>query len=299
MVMANRFCVSSVVSANYFQFFIPLFVTSARLAYPKCGIKIFVKGEVDDVVRSFVGDCLYENQWPEIRKRKSTHNALRHLVDPKHYHGYDCIWPGDIDFIILPHKVSHADYYMNMMDKCHLPYAAARGPMKGYGRPSGVKAWDGPFTRVAAGCSMYKHPDFYHKTKRAREYYLRCLREDKPDKFDKLKPASYREFDEVMIYRMLRMSRLKTPDWKNFFPNHDKMHPRYRDIHLGDFKFPRRYGRMWKMKRILTNENIKRFTQLEEKPEWQKAVKLVEDNCEEVTRLLKKLRAHVEKRLRK
>ena len=46
---------------------------------------------------------LFSHQFSEIPDRKSTCNALRHLIDPKHYHGYNIVYPTDIDFIIFPH----------------------------------------------------------------------------------------------------------------------------------------------------------------------------------------------------
>ncbi|HUS90076.1 MAG TPA: hypothetical protein VMW91_12070 [Desulfosporosinus sp.] len=300
--MKNKLCVSTVVSADDFQWFIPLFVTSARLAYSQLRVCIFVKGCLSDKVSTFLqfNPFVYCNQWPNIPNKKSTHNSLRHLVDPKYYHDCDYIYPTDVDFIILPHKISHVDYYAGVMKDTGLSYAAARGPIRGFARQKGILKWDGPHTRVAAGCSMYKYPDFYNKTKRAREYYLKCFEKDCVDKFDKhlgLKVGSYREFDEVMLYRMMRMSGLKTPSWKNCFPNQKKMNPRYRDIHLGDFKFPKRYGNMGKMKRILTDENVKRFIELEKNEQWMAAVELVRENCDSVYGLIKKLRSHIEKRV--
>ena len=298
--MKNRLCISTIVSTDY-QWFLPLFVTSSKLAYTDAGVKIFVKGDLCQSVKDFLDSkkVVYKSVFDGIKLRKGTCNALRHLISPHEYAGFDYVYPTDVDFIIFPHKIRHVDYYARIMKSCGTPFAAARGPLRGFGKPKGVGSWDGPYTRIAAGCSMYKYPRFYDKTRKAREHFLHLIKTGKCDAYDKSKrivAGSYRSFDEVMLYRMMRMSGLKTPKWKNHFSNHEKSNAVYRDIHLGDFKFPHRYGNINKMRRILANENVKRFLTLEKNKSWQEAVNLVGKNSEEVFRLMKKLRLHIEKR---
>lgn len=99
-----KFCISTVVSADKYQWFIPLFSLSARKAYPECGLKVFVKGKLDPELKSkkrmFGDPSLFENQFLGVPDRRSTCNALRHLINPKHYKGYNYIYPTDVDFII-------------------------------------------------------------------------------------------------------------------------------------------------------------------------------------------------------
>jgi len=275
-----KLCISTVVSADDYQWFIPLFCHSAKLAYPDCGLRIFVRGTVHDIIKNnkkkFGNPDILENQFLDFPTRRSTCNALRHLINPKHYQGYDIVYPTDVDFIILPHRKPHWKYYENIMRKAFSPYAACRGPVRGFkNHPTGVKTWSGVHTRVAAGCSMYKYPDFYQQTADAREYYTSVLKMGGHDKYDEIASASYREYDEVMLYRLIHLSGLRLPGHTNIFINGEKADPKYRDIHLGDFKFKHRWNNKRKMKRILHNESVKAYRNLSKNTKWNNTLDLV------------------------
>lgn len=296
-----RLCVSTVVSPNHYLWFIPFFSLSAKKAYPKCRVKIFVKGEVDPKIKEnlslFKNPDIYENVFSGIPNRKSTCNALRHLVDPIYYRGFNLVYPTDVDFIILPHKRSHIEYYLRIMEKTHQPFAACGGPAKGFRkRPKGVTRWVGHYGRVAAGCSMY-NSRFFQVTKNARRYYLKVLKSGRHDKFDKLPAASYREYDEVMLQRIIRMSGLKVPIHKNLFLTGEKANAEYRDVHLGDFKFPARWRNKAKMRRILTNYSVKAARNLISQDDWKKMVSFVNENGDErVIKLYNNMLKHLKTR---
>lgn len=297
-----RLCVSTVVSADEYMWYIPMFAYSARKAYPKCGIKIFIKGPIDFRIRKnkklFGDPDLIDNQFLKFPNRRSTCNSLRHLINPKHYRGYDIIYPTDVDFIILPHMKNHVKYYSRIMSGTLTPYAACRGPIKGFkNHPTGVTAWAGKYQRTAAGCSMYKYPEFYTATKEAREYYTGVLSSGNHDDLDTIPSASYREYDEVMLYRICHRSGLRVPGHSNVFINGDKFNSKYRDIHLGDFKFKHRWRNINKMKRILHSENVRLMIALSKSGGWKRVMGFLSGNApDSIMKIYQNMEKHLEKR---
>jgi len=183
------------------------------------------------------------------------------------------------------------------MDKIGLPIACARGPLKGLFATRLPGGWTNHRTRIAAGCLMLKIPEWFKMTRKARRYYRERIKDQHRDKYDRLPTCSYREFDEVMIYRICRMSKIRTPEWKNHFVHKVKMNAVYRDIHLGDFKFKGRYKNPNKMKRILRNRNVRNYLDLCEDQEWQKIVGYVSGKSDTIRKILRKLDKYVKERL--
>lgn len=185
-----------------------------------------------------------------------------------------------------------------MMEKTATPYAACRGPAKGFkNHPKGVKVWAGNFTRLAAGCSMYRYPDFYNATAAAREYYSKIIKSGSSDKFDEIPSASYREYDEVMLFRLCKMSGLRISAHSNIFLTGDKFNPKFRDVHLGDFKFLRRWQNKAKMKRILHQESIDAMRILQKSQQWRELLSWMEPRASSlVLKLLKNMETHIKGR---
>ena len=256
-------------------------------------------GKLDPDSRPFIKGKVYENMFEGYKIGDSTYNALRQLIPAKHFEGCDYLYPTDADFLIFQQKIPHMDYYADVMERIHQPIACARGPLRGIRRTRlDGQGWVDGRTRIAAGCLMLKIPEWFDLTREARQYYRKLVKHQKRDKFDTVPVCTYREFDEVMIYRICKMSDIRTPDRKDHFLNGEKMNSIYRDVHLGDFKFKNRYHNPSKMKRILRNRNVKNYLNLKNEPEWQRVTDYVSGKSDTIRRALNKLDRYVEKRLR-
>lgn len=126
----------------------------------------------------------------------------------------DYIHVTDADIFILPHDKTHQEYYtqFEIHGACYL-----RGATDAAG-----KEWHGDMARIAGGHVGFT-PEYYRRTETARAKYLLSGIED------------YREFDEVMLCRILRDSEYPIPEHAYTFDNGTKWDWEYRDLHLNDF----------------------------------------------------------------
>jgi len=299
----NKTCVTSVVHGTDFQYYIPLFLYTLNVAYPEYDAQIFLTEELDAEVTKIVDTIKHDNNKILLNKfdvkcmRKNSSNALRHLIPEANLSGYKYWHPTDIDFLIFRQEMTHIDYYKHIMKKTCQPYAGARGPINGIRRldvsPAG---WVGDYQRIAAGCFAAKIPEWFDKTRKSREKYMKIFAEDTHDEYDNQKPGSYREYDEVMLFRIVRESNMVFPKKKDCFVYGKKMNAKYRSIHLGDFKFNKRWKNTERMKRILTQNNIEAFVRLEKDPKWLEISAACSSNTF-VGDMLHRLRHHVRKRI--
>ena len=130
-----------------------------------------------------------------------------------------------------------------MFKKIKSPCAVLRGAIKKPSRPKITAIWDWDFTRIAGGHIMLKNPEWFEKTAAARILYRSILLSGTHDEFDNHPSCSYREYDEVMFYRICKKSGIEMPTEKNCFLNGKYFNAKYRDIHLGDFKLTTGMGR--------------------------------------------------------
>jgi len=298
----DKVCVTSVVHGKDFQYYIPMFVYSTNKAYPEYDVQIFLTEELDPEVFKIVDKIknnrtrILYNDFGVAKMREYSSNALRHLIPESRLCGYDYWHPTDIDFIMLRQKRPHIEYYKHIMEKTQQIYAGARGPIKGFCRveisPAG---WIGNYQRIAAGCFAAKVPEWFNKTRRVREGYIDIFKRDGNDRYDTHKPGSYREYDEVMLFRIVRDSCMSTPNKKDHFIYGKKMNACYRSIHLGDFKFVKRWKNIKKMKIILTQNNVESFIELEKDPVWRN---IVDECCKNkmINDVIRNLRHHIKKR---
>ena len=298
-------CISTVVSSNHYQYFIPAFVYTAKLAYPDAGIRIFLLGKLKSDVRQIVEEIqkkytdikILEDSWKGKIKSTSTCNSLRFLIDKKYYKGYDYIMIKDIDFLVFKHKESHFEAMKNRMNDAGLPYFTLRSALKAPRRPEINKdGWGGAFTRLVAGMVLLKNPQFFTIAEPQLIKYLTLLKKNKPDRVDYHLPCSYREYDEVMLYRILTASHLRTPKTRYKYVDGKGFSSIYRDIHLGDFNKPKKRKYRVASKKIAP-ENIRNYLVLERDPFWQK-VKKTCCNHSAVRTLFRRLRKHVKMRKR-
>jgi len=292
-----------VCTNDSYSYYIPLFVYTVKRAYPDAGVVVFVKGVLKEAVRETLKLILY-NGWvvkdqcfKGYPNNPAITNSLRFLVDEKEFKGYDYIMIRDIDFLVFPHKVSHAEYFIRRMKKMRLPYYGVRGP---YSHPRRRKinrvGWRRDFTRIAGGTVVIKNPDWFDKTSKMRKKYRHYLKSNMSDGLDSHKPATYREYDEVMLYRIINESGLKTPRRKNKDVLGKRSPKRYRDMHLGDFG-KRKHGNKRLISRLAT-ENAKEFIKLESDPVWKEIKDRMRKN-NKVREIIRRVRRHVKHRLKK
>ena len=234
-----------------------MFVYSARRANPEAEIKIFYRGSVPPEIKELC-DCEFiENVFANYPESGYTTNALRFLVPPEHF-TTKYVYFTDIDFIMFRHSVSLYEYFRGVMRRTKQLHAGHRGPLKvTKGEP--FKRFEGGSTRIAAGaffCSTELIKTF-NRTK-----YLRRVKDLK---------CTYRSFDEIMLYDFLVKADQEIPELKGAFLDSKTYDITYRDIHLGDFKFTKRWKNTKRMKKkFLTDMNIMEYIKLERDPEWQK-----------------------------
>jgi len=290
-----KVCISTVCSADEFSWYLPGMLYTINRSYPECFTKIFLKGKLNPDIKKVLDEFkvtnyeILEKQFSDVPDRTSTCNTLRHLVSGKHYEGFDYVFICDADFLFFRQDPPFYEYFANRIKKCKQPYAGFRGPRKMFYRPEiSPDGWMGHFTRIADGTLMLKNPDWFKATRKARRKYLEIVRKGTHDKFDKHPACIYREYNEVMLYRICRMSRLKTPAKSRHFVDGKKFNFSYRQFHLGDFKFNGRFNVLKKMRRLLTESTARQFYELQNEPEWQRLCKAVSEKSSLVKKAMRK-----------
>ena len=296
----SKICFTSVCTDDTYQFFIPLFVYSTHKAYPDAGVRIFLKGELKNATKEALrkipkGDWkIKEKCFSRYPDSYSITNSLRFLVSRKDFVGYNYIFVRDIDFLIFRHKVSHEAYFSRRMK--NLPYSGVRGP---YIHPRRYqinrRGWKGNFTRVAGGTFAFKNPDWYDKTEKMLRHYRHNLKRGIPDRDDNNKPCSYREYDEVMLYRIIKGSGLLTPRRKGKDAYGKSMAKIYRDIHLGDFNKDKHGYR--RLAQRVSVECLRQFVELEKDETWREIRKIVSLKSGTIREVMRRLGKHVKRRL--
>ena len=113
-------------------------------------------------------------------------SCSRFLVNPKSRY----VHITDADILILPHEKTHEEYYSQFAvnGACYV-----RGCTEG-----GGKKWLDDSARIADGHVGF-YEEFYTRTKWLRKYYERHI-------------ENYREFDEVMLARILKLADYPIPE---------------------------------------------------------------------------------------
>lgn len=254
-----------------------MFVYTTKKAYPDTDIKIFLRGELDKKLKPLVDNEVIENSFLSYPKSTYLNNALRHIISPKLLKDYDIVWITDIDFLIFKQKPSHFEYYYKIMKKNNLPYASFRSAISKPYRPNiSPSGWRNEYTRIVSGTAAFIPKLWYAKTKEIIKQYKHNIKKNLHDNFDTHKPGSYREYDEVLFYRICKLAGLPIPTKRWEFPDGTKFKNKYRDIHLGDFKFKKRVKR--KLKKLICNKNLKQYVNLYKDEKWQEIIKACSKN---------------------
>ncbi|MFH1741311.1 MAG: hypothetical protein ABIH23_20090 [bacterium] len=223
--------------------YLPLFTWWTRQVYPNCTISVIGDSELGGVAADFIL-CPVETMKPGYAAAtrffcESGENGLVFITD--------------VDVLVAPGLEEYAKARMTGED-----YFAFHGVRRKPHRPeiTGAGRWEGKFERLC-GAWFAAMPRWYLRTKPFRE-----------DALDKLKAGtmeSYREVDEVVLCRLCKSAGYDIPGSK-YFP------PDLRGVHLGDFKFDRRWQDNGKMTERLTIENCEAVIAKRASPEFKKGI---------------------------
>jgi len=268
--VTNTVC-ATVVSGDAFQFYIPTFIYAAKTAYPEWDILVLVKGTIKqacwNILRSphfahITGWKILENQFQDMNDKHGACGAARLLIPKEYLKPYKFAYICDVDFLIFRQAIPHVEYHNRIMRRSRVPYSTFRGPYRKPRRPEvyGQNGWKGNFTRLACGTLMIKPHEWYEKTNNMRKIYKAIAQRGGHDHVDKHRFASYREYDEVMLFRMVSQSGMHYPERKLYMPDGSRFNVKYRDVHIGDF---RSYSKAKKrIRKLLSRVNVRALRQL-------------------------------------
>lgn len=285
--------ITTVVSPDRYAGFIPLFVyTASRVGF----VQVYVRGVLPNYVKEALSKVrnakaynIVENAFTDYPNRPSICNCLRYLVPEKDFKGYKYVYITDIDFLMFPHEPTMERYYQKRMKESRSCYQTFRGTIRRPFRPM-IGLWEGKFTRLSGGTVMLRS-DWFKKTAGPRKYYRHILKQGDHDDLDHIPSASYREYDEVMLFRICLKIGLQTPTKRRVLIGGSRYNILYRDIHLGDFD-RKKISKAKLRRRFLHAKNKLAFKALEKEERWQDVCRIVCDNNKYVKTLLTKLRRY-------
>lgn len=263
-------------TADYYQYYIPIFLWSALRTFPGVDIIIYLRGRLDNNVNK--GLKLVPGEYKIVENYKTnypylvgTTNALRFIqtVD-----GYDEVLITDIDFFFS--KVSIDIYQFNQDNKTCNEYSGHHGPWHRPHRPEICPAWKGDFERITGGFFV-AYEQWWSVTEHIRIWWDNWLRDGSW--------GNFRESDECMLSRMIKVAGL---------PIAKKIpYPRaLRYLHFGDFK-PNmiiRYENKEKMAGLLDRRHVNSFLRALSDVSFAKILSIVQRNPqmkEIITRTIK------------
>lgn len=261
MAEKTGFCVTTVVTADHFQHYIPIFVYTLKRAVPDVDILVHINGEIDSITKEALSACDLTGSVRFVqldyshKAHVSTFNSLRFCA----FVDYEYAYITDIDFVFLPHEPSFDKYYKRKLERWGQPYWGMRGPKKN------------KLKRIRGGVFLVTQ-EWWEKTKVIRNRML--------DHIICGDIGKVREDDETMLWQICAKSGMKLPTKKG-----NKRKAKYREIHLGDFKFPTRWTNMSKMADKITKSNMFKWFQLQKEPTWLKVREICEQD-EEIKMIL-------------
>jgi hypothetical protein len=197
--------VVTVVDKQYMAY-VPLFVYCFRKAYPTpdFDVKIFIMDEC-----SYKVNCELVPLFNDFPRFKYSSIALRFLIPPLHFKGFDAVYVTDIDMLIMVENPTLDAFHWKEIEQTKLCYSnSLRNP----GHYMGSKSLSG---------LHYATMEFFERTEDERRKYF--------DLFRQGLLGLYREFDGVMLYRICERSGIG-------LPGKYKLIKRHHGIHLGNFR---------------------------------------------------------------
>lgn len=202
IVNSGKCCITTIVSGDY-QWYIPLFLDRIYKEYGEYDVKVFVRGAID-LPKKYCKDVMrFPSALDKCPKNGLFTAAMRFLVCEEELRDYDYVYIADVDAIIMREERMLVDQHMAFlrMNKlwCYNNYlvGATRCP----GTHFVTKEW-------------------WDVTRESRHTELRKLEK---------KRKIYKDYDEEMLYRIIKESKLSLPpNAPNLWAHHG--------IHLGSIR---------------------------------------------------------------
>jgi len=275
-------CIVTVCTADYFQWYIPLFCYSVSRIDPNIEAHIFLRGKPDLAMLKLIskpGFChtiIHNDCFTNHPNLPSTTNALRFIMPDVNYGFYDNILITDIDFILFPTNPSIFEYHIAEMKKNNWCFYGHHGPWnKGCTFEGG---WKGEHERISGGFFLITQ-EWLARTYKSRLKHYELVKEGKE--------GIYREEDEVILCKIQKESGLPVPKEKT-------TQMEFCGIHLGDFKFEKRWKNIKTMRGKLTDMNCRRYRALQRDKNWQEIIKTIP--VPEIKEQLQNLETHLKER---
>ena len=279
-------CVFTVCTADYFQFYIPLFVYSALKTWKDVAVLVCVRGELNDITKAalaFIDEKdlnrvniveSYKAGYPNL---VGTTGALRFTTDEI---PYDEVLVTDVDmfFTLMRHDIFDYCRYNKDNDMIYVTH----GPYHKPHRPEICSEWKGDYERAAAGLVvLYKN--WWDASKIARKLYENKLKNGES--------GHYRESDEVILGRIIKKLGVPIPR----IPLNYHMRP----IHYGDFKstMKHRYTNQNKMRSLLDNRCVEEYLRTKSDKTLTKIRGILSQNAQ-IAEILNNVDEYCEKRIR-
>ena len=245
----------TVVDKN-FENYLPIYVESILRLYPRAIIKVLLVGKVKTYREDRV--MYYDVGFSPKAGQVSFCSCLRFLFDFSENNSF--VFISDVDMVFT------SDFYYFFKQNMFKDIACVRGARRLPVR-EGIHRWEGVFKRITGGYVLVTN-GWYQKTKKVRERFFSLLQENKSDNYDNFPVASYREYDEVLLARIMNKVKEPIPIKRNCFVNGVELPVDLMQIHLGDFKFPERIENKKKMKKRLSRKSIEYFVDNIDFFEW-------------------------------
>lgn len=283
--------ITTLVSADKFQHWLPLYIYVIRKEYPEYFLKTFITGKLNDLTSrclNYLRDSgvrfdepirVFEN----IELIESTANSLRFLIPQNYFKGMDYVIYTDADLLLFRNSPTLLQWHLKRLKRMKTSYAGHHGPWKRKYRPEISKeGWKGNFERVSAGFFMTTQ-QWYTDTKKARKHFLKIAQ--------KGKLGGYREYDEVMLGRIVKSSGLPMPP--------SGFCKKQRGIHAGDFAQAkkRRWKSRKKIKKRTVPQMVIKFQALEKDKIWKGLLKRLDEN-NYIMGIIERARKYLERRMR-
>jgi len=197
------FLFSTVVDSAYMPY-VPIFAWTFRHIYQDCGLKLFMRDPCPYPAHGAEIVPMFED-FPRYQYNSI---ALRFVVPPEHYEGWEYVYVGDIDLPLMPEPMNLEQFHTQEMVASRLCYSNSlrhKSHYQGYQSLTGLH---------------FATPKWFKETEDERVRYWDLLKRGLV--------GCYREYDGAMLYRMAERSGVGLP--KKY-----KLKNRHHGIHLSNF----------------------------------------------------------------
>ena len=165
----NKLCISTLVWGKYTEY-IPFYIFSALKSYPDYFLKIFVIDNLSNKVKKSLEiisnkispkfeiiENYLHNIPKQFKKDPQLLKSYRWLIPKKEFQGYDNVYIGDIDFLIIKEEPPLQDFHLKHCNSLNLPYSNVI-------RPNQKR-------RRLTGLHFFRIREYYEKMENILNYY--------------------------------------------------------------------------------------------------------------------------------